>query len=63
MKEYTFQEFLKEQAEEIKKYIWCKGVELNHDPLIDKTESEWGIEWVHDFAQIFRETHTVINQH
>jgi len=61
MKTYTFEDYMKEQAEEIKKYIWCKGVELNHDPLNDKTENELSFEWLSKYAQIYRNTHTIVN--
>lgn len=60
MKEYTFQDYMNEQAEEIKKFIWCKGVELHHNPIEDKTEDEWGIEWIEKYAVQFRETHKIM---
>lgn len=50
-----FKEFLYAQCQEIMKYKWCLGVQLQHDPLLDKTMEEIGHEWIQLFARQYRE--------
>jgi hypothetical protein len=50
-----FKEFMKAQRSEIDKYKWCLGEKLHHDPLIDRTYNDIGIEWINLYAEQFRE--------
>ena len=47
-------EFLAAQCEEIMKYKWCLGIQLHHDPLLDKTMEDIGHEWIQLFARQYR---------
>lgn len=53
----NLEKYLEAQRKEIEKFIWCKGTELNHNPLDDKPENEWGMEWVRNYAGDFAKEH------
>jgi hypothetical protein len=46
-------EYNKAQYKEIENYIWCLGVELGHDPTIDKSRGELELEWISKFSVLF----------
>lgn len=43
------------QCNEIEAYIWCRGVELGHDPTQDKPRELWALEWALRFHAEFAE--------
>ena len=49
-----FDEFLKAQIHEIEKYKWCLGVQLKHDPLLDRSYNDICMEWIRLYAAEFR---------
>lgn len=54
MNDQTLLKFLQDQIIEMEKYKWCLGVELNHDPLNDKTLNEIYCEWIQKNGEEFR---------
>jgi hypothetical protein len=53
----NLEKYLAAQREEIERFIWCKGTELNHNPIEDKTEEEWFIEWIEQYGEVFAIEH------
>jgi len=53
----NLEKYLEAQREEIEKFIWCKGTEIGHDPKEDKSEDQWGIEWINTYAEDFSKDH------
>lgn len=51
----AFKKFMDDQRQELLKFKWCLGVELHHDPTIDRTEDEIYMEWIMRFSKEFRE--------
>jgi hypothetical protein len=54
MTSVNFKEFLYAQCKEIEKYKWYLGVQLHHDPLLDRTIEDIGCEWIQLFAADYR---------
>lgn len=48
-------EMLQAQIIEIEKYKWCLGIQLGHDPLLDKSLNEICMEWINLYASEYRE--------
>jgi hypothetical protein len=47
-------ESLRAEIEEIEKFKWCLGVQLGHDPLLDRSMNDICQEWITKYAADFR---------
>lgn len=47
-------DFMNDQCKEIEKYKWCLGIQLHHDPLLDRSYNEICSEWINNFSIQYR---------
>lgn len=52
--ENEIQKSLEAEIQEMEKYKWCLGVQLQHDPLQDRSLNEIYCEWIDKYAAEFR---------
>ena len=45
---------LEAEIQEMEKYKWCLGVQLQHDPLQDRSLNDIYCEWIDKYAADFR---------
>ena len=45
---------LEAEIQEMEKYKWCLGVQLQHDPLKDRSLNDIYCEWIDKYAADFR---------
>jgi hypothetical protein len=45
---------LEAEIKEMEKYKWCLGVQLQHDPLQDRSLNDIYTEWIEKYAAGFR---------
>lgn len=49
------QKCIEAEIKEMEKYKWCLGVQLQHDPLQDRSLDEIYCEWIVKYAPAFRD--------
>jgi hypothetical protein len=52
--EEEIQKTLEAEIREMEKYKWCLGVQLQHDPLQDRSLNDIYTEWIEKYAAEFR---------
>jgi hypothetical protein len=48
------QKSIEAEIQEMEKYKWCLGVQLQHDPLQDRSLNDIYTEWIEKYAAGFR---------